>query len=113
MTVQGIGGYFFRAQDPEALARWYADHLGLGPAWQQAAGPTVLQPFRATTDYFPADRQAMLNLRVSDLAALVARLDAAGIAVERKAEWDGEYGKFARIFDPEGNPIELWEPQPD
>jgi predicted enzyme related to lactoylglutathione lyase len=111
----GIGGVFFRARDPAALAAWYAARLGL-PAghdevWMQAAGPTVFAPFRQDSDYFAADRQVMLNLRVDDLTALLAALSAAGIAAETREEWDtGGYGRFARIHDPEGNPIELWEP---
>ena len=72
---------------------------------------TVFAPFKADTDYFPADRQWMLNLRVEQLDALLATLRAAGIAIETKAEWNSpETGQFARIHDPEGNPIELWEP---
>jgi catechol 2,3-dioxygenase-like lactoylglutathione lyase family enzyme len=124
MPVLGIGGLFFRAQNPEALAAWYAEHLGVGPGfgpdgnqtddpfqWQTAAGPVVFAPFQATTDYFAADKQFMLNLRVSELDALVAKLSAAGIGVERRAEWDApETGRFARIHDPEGNAVELWEP---
>lgn len=112
--VTGIGGVFFRARDPAALAAWYKTHLGL-PAghdsiWMQAAGPTVFAPFRQDSDYFPADRQVMLNLRVDDLSALLATLAAEGIPAETRAEWDaGGFGRFARIHDPEGNPIELWE----
>lgn len=112
----GIGGVFFRAKDPEALAAWYLAHLGVGasdgPVWMQAAGPTIFAPFRQDSDYFPADRAFMLNFRVDDLTALMASLQAAGIAVETRVEWDGDgsYGRFARIHDPEGNPIELWEP---
>ena len=114
-NVTGIGGLFFRAKDPKTLAEWYTSHLGISPGaegspWMQAAGPTVFAPFRADTDYFAADRQWMLNLRVDDLPALVAALKAAGIAVETRIEWDGDYGRFARIHDPEGNPVELWEP---
>ncbi len=113
--VTGIGGMFFRALDPAALAAWYRDHLGL-PAgheaiWMQAAGPTVFAPFRQDSDCFAADRQVMLNLRVDDLASLLATLSDAGIAAETREEWDaGGYGRFARIHDPEGNPVELWEP---
>jgi predicted enzyme related to lactoylglutathione lyase len=78
----------------------------------QEAGPTVFSPFKADTDYFAADRQWMLNLRVDDLATLIARLQTAGIAVETRLDWDGDgsYGAFARIHDPEGTPIELWQP---
>ncbi|MEM9196309.1 MAG: VOC family protein [Pseudomonadota bacterium] len=112
--VTGIGGLFFRSQSPQALADWYRDHLGVGmagsPVWPQEAGPTVFMPFPADSDYFAADRQWMLNLRVEGLDALLARLADAGISAERRAEWDGEAGRFARIHDPDGNPIELWEP---
>ena len=111
----GIGGVFFRAKDPAALNAWYASHLGIvagadGDAWMQAAGPTVFAPFKAETDYFPADRQWMINFRIDDLTALIATLRADGITVETRAEWDGEWGRFGRIHDLEGNPIELWEP---
>ena len=111
----GIGGVFFRARDPEGLAAWYAEHLGVQPSaggapWMQEAGYTVFAPFPAETDYFPADRAFMLNFRVDDLDGLLARLRAAGIAAETRAEWDGPHGRFARIHDPEGNPVELWEP---
>ena len=69
----------------------------------------VFSPFKAATDYFAADKQAMINLRVSDLDGLLASLRAAGIAIEREEEMAG-VGRFARIHDPEDNPIELWEP---
>lgn len=111
--VTGIGGLFFRAKDPAALTQWYETHLLPGVAafnWQQDAGQTVFSPFQADTDYFPADRQYMLNLRVEGIDDLIATLRAVGIAVETRAEWDGDYGRFARIHDPEGNPIELWQP---
>jgi predicted enzyme related to lactoylglutathione lyase len=124
MPVLGIGGLFFRARDPEALRAWYSEQLGVGAGfgpegtktddpwqWQTAAGPVVFAPFKATTDYFAADKQWMLNLRVSELDALLTKLTAAGINVERRAEWDApETGRFARIHDPEGNAVELWEP---
>ncbi|WP_309666855.1 VOC family protein [Tabrizicola sp.] len=111
--VTGIGGIFFRATDPKALAVWYATHLGITEGlWSQDAGATVFSPFPAATDYFPTDRQWMLNLRVEGLTGLIAMLQAAGIAVETRPDWDGDgsYGRFARIYDPEGTPIELWEP---
>ena len=115
MGVTGIGGLFFRAKDPHALAAWYAEHLGVGGGemgvWEQQAGPTVFQPFDADTDYFPAEKQWMLNLRVEGLDALKAELAAKGIEVITNPEWDAPgVGRFARIFDPEGNQIELWEP---
>jgi predicted enzyme related to lactoylglutathione lyase len=115
MGVNGIGGFFFRAQDPAALAKWYATHLGVGAGeygvWQPQAGPSVFAPFKADTDYFSADKQWMLNLRVDDLDGLIAGLREAGIEVVTKEEWDMPgLGRFARIHDPEKNPIELWEP---
>jgi predicted enzyme related to lactoylglutathione lyase len=108
----GIGGVFFRAQNTEALAQWYQDNLGIPGFWTQEAGMTVFAPFKADSDYFPADRQWMINLRVDDLDALLAGLRGAGVAIEtRPQEWDSpETGRFARIHDPEGNPVELWEP---
>ncbi|MEL6920743.1 MAG: VOC family protein [Pseudomonadota bacterium] len=111
--VIGIGGVFFRSTDPDALRAWYADHLGVDgiPVWHQDAGYTVFQPHAADTDYFPSDRQWMINFRVKDLNAMIAQLKQADIAVETRVEWDmPEVGRFARIHDPEGNPVELWEP---
>ena len=78
MGVTGIGGFFFRATDPEAMRAWYVAHLGVGSApdgsWETQAGPSVFAPFPADTDYFSADRQWMLNLRVDDLDGLCATL---------------------------------------
>lgn len=117
MSAVGVGGVFFRADDPEALRDWYAKHLGVGGGgafhWMQQAGPTVFMPFPRSTDYFPADRQWMINFRVTALDPLLVALREAGIAVTTDPDWDTpETGKFARIHDPEGNPIELWEPPP-
>jgi len=126
MPVLGMGGYFFRAKDPEALKAWYRDHLGVGGGmgvdangqsnewvWFTQGGPMVFSPFKADSDYFAADKQTMINLRVSNLAELTESLTAAGIEVITKPEWEmPEIGKFARVHDPEGNAIELWEPAP-
>ncbi len=122
MPVLGFGGYFFRAQDPAAVKAWYQQHLGVGGGcgtdeagqsnewlWFQQAGPTVFEPFKQASDYFAADKQAMINLRVSDLDGLLASLRTAGIEITREETMDG-IGRFARIHDPEGNPIELWQP---
>jgi predicted enzyme related to lactoylglutathione lyase len=114
MGVTGIGGFSFRAKDPGALAAWYAEHLGVGGGdygmWDQAAGRTLFTPFDAGTDAFPADKQWMLNFRVEGLDELKAALAARGIEVITNPEWDAPgVGRFARIFDPEGNQIELWE----
>jgi glyoxylase I family protein len=113
--VVGIGGVFFRAADPAVLAAWYEKNLGIDDlhksVWQQEAGATIFGPFSQDTEYFGrAEQQWMINFRVDDLDALVAKLAADGIAVETRAEWDSEVGRFARIYDPEGNPVELWEP---
>lgn len=127
MGVVGIGGLFFRSKDPETLSDWYAKNLGVGPGfgpdgaqtdepwtWRTSAGPIVFAPFPETTDYFPATKAYMLNLRVVGLDDLVAALRANGVEVEQRAEWNSpETGQFARLHDPEGNPIELWEPPRD
>jgi predicted enzyme related to lactoylglutathione lyase len=118
MAVTGIGGLFFRARDPQALATWYRTHFGLTSpdeaVWHQKAGPTVFAPFEADTDYFAADKQFMINLRVDDLDTLITDLRRAGIEVLTDPSWDTpETGRFARVYDPEGNAIELWQPPAD
>lgn len=112
--VLGIGGLFFRSRNPKQMAKWYTDNLGidiLDGIWHQEEGPTVLTPFKDDTDYFGRDdQQWMINFRVADLDRMIDQLQSNGISVETKAEWDSEIGRFARVYDPEGNPIELWEP---
>jgi glyoxylase I family protein len=117
-TVTGIGGFFFRARDPKALGQWYQEHLGVtvipksanDSAWKQQAGPTAFAPFPETTKYFGDEtKQWMLNFRVSDLDKMAAQLEAAGITVKVDPTTYPN-GRFARIHDPEGNPIELWQP---
>ena len=113
----GVSGVFFRAKDPKALAAWYETHLGINPAptdmetppWISEGGVTVFAPFSEDTDYFAADKSFMLNFRVDDLEALIANLTAAGIEVKNDQTMDG-LGRFVHIEDPEGTPIELWEP---
>lgn len=113
--VTGIGGLFFRAHDPDALAAWYAAALGIpssasGTVWEQAAGPTVFAPFPADTDYFGRDdQQTMLNFRVSDLDAMLAQLRAASASVDDEVV-EESYGRFAHASDPEGHRFELWQP---
>lgn len=115
--VDGIGGLFFRAKDPTKLAGWYLEHLGIdlvpqdadSSPWLQQPGPTIFAPFANDTDYFAADRQFMINFRVSDLAAMVSQLETAGIEISHQSSMEG-VGQFARIHDPEGNPVELWQP---
>ena len=127
MPAIGMGGYFFRAKDPAGIKAWYKQHLGVGGGcgtdekgesnewvWFTQGGPMVFEPFKQDSDYFSADKQAMINLRVTDLDGLLASLRDAGIEVETREEWDAMgLGRFARIHDPEGNPIELWEPKAD
>lgn len=124
MPVIGMGGYFFRAKDPAGLKAWYREHLGVGGGcgtdekgesnewvWFTQGGPIVFEPFKQDSDYFPAEKTAMVNLRVTDIDGLLAGLRDAGIEIITKEEWDSMgIGRFARIHDPEGNPIELWEP---
>jgi predicted enzyme related to lactoylglutathione lyase len=116
--VLGIGGFFFRSADPAALARWYEANLGIDPIpsdyetmpWVQEAGPTAFAPFSADTEYFGRAEQAfMLNFRVRDLDAMVAQLRVAGAEVTVDPERYPN-GRFARTHDPDGNPIELWQP---
>jgi predicted enzyme related to lactoylglutathione lyase len=120
--VTGIGGIFFKAKNPAALKAWYEKNLGMRMVqsgtnfeWHQGTdstkkGFTIWAPFRETTKYFqPSDKQFMINYRVEQLDALLARLKASGIlptdTVERVS-----YGAFVHLMDPEGNKIELWEP---
>ena len=118
MAVTGVGGIFFRAGNPDALREWYRTHLGVVPEgwtpWEQAAGPTLIMPFASNTGYWPEGKQWMVNFRVTELDELIAKLRQAGLAVVTDPAWNTpETGRFARIYDPEDNPIELWEPPLD
>lgn len=115
--VLGIGGLFFRSKDPGTLAQWYADVLGISPvpqdydtpAWRAGGGTTVFAPFAQDTDYFARpDQQWMVNFRVADLDAMIRQIEQSGTSVT--IEGDFPNGRFARLTDPEGNPIQLWEP---
>ncbi|MCK0166048.1 VOC family protein [Jannaschia sp. S6380] len=111
--VEGIGGVFIRARDPDALGAWYERHLGIAAEhghWSQAGGTTIFAAFPETSDYFDADRRWMINFRVPDLDRMIAQLEGAGIAVTTDPDWNSDVGRFARIHDPEGNPVELWQP---
>lgn len=113
--VLGIGGYFLRATDPEALGAWYRDFLGLDAdehgLWRQEAGPTVFATFQSGTGYFgsPAQR-TMLDFRVRDLDAMLAQLRAMGADVADEVQDMAGVGRFGWVTDPEGNRIELWQP---
>jgi predicted enzyme related to lactoylglutathione lyase len=114
----GVGGVFFKTKDPKAQAAWYAEHLGVpksehgyllfdGP---ESMGTTLFTPFAADTKYFgDGPQQFMLNFRVDDLDALLEKLTAAGVRIDPKRQDEG-YGRFAWIWDPEDNRIELWQP---
>jgi predicted enzyme related to lactoylglutathione lyase len=116
--VTGIGGFFFRAHDPKTLMQWYQDHLGISVVpqsagaqpWNQQAGATAFQPFPEKTTYFgDMTKQWMLNFRVNDLDKMVRQLEAAGIEVKvDPATYPN--GRFASLHDPEGNPLQLWQP---
>ncbi len=118
--VQGIGGVFFKAEDPPALSRWYAEHLGvMAPpqsydeaVWEQEQGPTVFAPFGAEQWDSPhlGPSGWGINFRVADLDGMVEQLRAAGLAVEVDPEAYPN-GRFAHLADPEGNPVQLWEPE--
>lgn len=117
VKVLGIGGVFFRSDNPAALADWYQTHLGINltptspdeTPWRTEAGVTVFAPFSKDTDYFARDKMFMLNFRVAEINAAVADLARCGIASSPITEMEG-IGRFVHIHDPEGNPIELWEP---
>jgi predicted enzyme related to lactoylglutathione lyase len=114
--VQGIGGVFFRARDPDALRDWYARHLGIemedyGTTFIARAGDqTVWAPFAADTQYFGrTEQQLMVNFRVRDLDAMLAQLRAAGVEVDEHVH-EIDFGRFGWAVDAEGNRFELWEP---
>ena len=120
--VTGIGGIFFKCKDPAKLKEWYSSYLGfnINPygavfEWRQGAdssqkGFSQWSPFKETTTYFaPSTKEFMINYRVGDLDKLVADLKMHGVTITDTIE-TYDYGKFVHIMDPEGNKIELWEP---
>jgi predicted enzyme related to lactoylglutathione lyase len=122
--VTGIGGIFFKADNPEKLYQWYEKHLGITRAadgsgatfeWRDAQdveqkGMTIWSIFPRDTKYLGSSNSAfMINYRVDDLDALLKTLQKEGVDIDPHRE-DYEYGRFAWITDPEGRRIELWEP---
>jgi catechol 2,3-dioxygenase-like lactoylglutathione lyase family enzyme len=113
--VTGLGGLFYKVEDTERTARWYMEVLGLSGEWgimfpfaAEPGGYSLLSPFKAETDYFaPSAKDFMVNLRVDDLEAFVAELEAKG--VEILGRQDEEYGRFAWILDCDGLKVELWQ----
>ncbi len=120
--VTGIGGVFFKAEDPDGLRDWYVEHLGLPLdddgyvviRWGgEVAGSTVWSPFGSETTAFdwPAEKQWLVNYRVDDLDEILGRLRAAGVVVSDDTFSDVN-GRFGHCWDPEGNRIQLWQPNP-
>lgn len=123
--VTGIGGIFFKANDPVALRAWYQKHLGLDVlewggvvfSWadadgKPATGTTIWSVGEASGQHFaPSTASFMINYRVADLHALMRALREEGCNVLDKID-ESEYGKFGWVIDPEGNKVELWEPPP-
>ena len=117
--VLGIGGVFFRSDDPEGLGDWYKRWLGVpvehpwGASFQPADLPGkslgVWAPFERDTEYFAPEKSFMFNLVVDDLDGALAQVKEGGAEVVEKIE-EMEYGRFGWFFDPEGNKVELWEP---
>jgi predicted enzyme related to lactoylglutathione lyase len=120
--VTGIGGIFFKAEQPEALRAWYQEHLGIPNDkhgamfwWREDEHPdrrgmTIWSIFDRESSYFdPSAAPFMINYRVDDLDALLEQLRDEGVTIDPKRE-NFEYGRFAWIIDPAGNRIELWEP---
>jgi glyoxylase I family protein len=116
--VTGIGGFFFRARDPDALARWYDERLGVTPIpraygeepWRQQEGETAFAPFPQDSYMIgPPERTWMINFRVRDLDAIVEQLRRAGARVDVDPTRYPN-GRFAEVRDPEGNGVQLWQP---
>ncbi len=117
--VNGIGGVFFRSKSPKALAEWYEKNLGIDisqrtwvqQTWVQQSGQTVFALFDEDSECFGRlNQQWMICFRVADLQLIIDQLRSNGIDATQKEEWNSEVGIFARIHDPDGNPIELWQP---
>jgi predicted enzyme related to lactoylglutathione lyase len=119
--ITGVGGVFFKAKNPKALASWYHDVLGLSlEVWGGAKlgydapnhPPALIwNAFPATTKYFaPSTGEFMINYAVDDMEAILARVQAKGVAILKRVD-DDPNGRFAWILDPEGHKIELWEPK--
>jgi predicted enzyme related to lactoylglutathione lyase len=114
--VTGIGGVFFRARDPGALAAWYEEHLGVPRHDEETyaifaeSRNSVWAAFADDTDYWPAAKQGMVNYTVEDLDAMREQLRAAGVEVDDATHEIDGIGRFGWAVDPEGNRFELWEP---
>ena len=116
-SITGFGGTFLRANDPKALYQWYERHLGLVKSEGGFSFPAPTQHaqvvfcfFKQEDAYFPPAQKAMINLQVDDLDGVLDRLIADGVTVDPKHE-SYDFGKFGWVTDPEGNRVELWQPE--
>jgi catechol 2,3-dioxygenase-like lactoylglutathione lyase family enzyme len=119
--IVGIGGVFFKSANRDQMREWYSKHLGLADKgggvmlpWREHDDPqkehvTVWTIFPDSTDYFPATQPFMVNYIVDDLDALLDRLRQDGVKIDAK-RMNESYGRFAWIYDLDGNKIELWQP---
>jgi predicted enzyme related to lactoylglutathione lyase len=119
--IIGLGGVFFKSANRNQMRDWYSKHLGITDKgsgamlpWREHDDPqkehvTVWTVFANTTDYIPATQPFMFNYIVDDMDALLARLKAEGVKIDDK-RMDESYGRFAWIYDEDGNKIELWQP---
>ena len=119
--ILGIGGVFFKSADRDRMRTWYSEHLGLADKgggmmlpWREHDDPqkehvTVWTVFSASTDYIPAAQPFMINYIVDDMDALLDRLKQEGVKIDAK-RMNESYGRFAWIYDLDGNKIELWQP---
>lgn len=119
--ITGIGGIFFKAEDPKKLMDWYGKHLGFEVSdygssfhWMDmdhVPAQTAWNPFKKDTTYFsPSEKPYMFNYRVENLEELLKVLKEEGVTIVGEMQ-EYPYGKFGWIMDPEGNKIELWEPK--
>jgi len=115
--VLGLGGVFFKARQPEKLAEWYRQHLGIDVSKESGVsvfgptGDTVWAPFPQSSDYFGSGKPFMINYRVASVDKMLQQLRDAGVKVDEKVE-QSEFGKFGWATDIDGNRFELWEPPP-
>ena len=121
--ILGIGGIFFKSANRDQMREWYSKHLGLADKghgamlpWREHDDPqkdhvTVWSVFPASTDYFAPNQPFMVNYIVDDMDALLDRLKQEGVKIDPK-RMDESYGRFAWIYDLDGNKIELWQPLP-
>ncbi|MCW8876854.1 MAG: VOC family protein [Kangiellaceae bacterium] len=118
--VVGLGGVFFKSEDPQKLADWYQQWLQMDLTFPNGAtftpeavprnGYQVWGPFAKDTEYFnPSKQDFMINLMVDDLDAMLEQLKPSGCQIMDDTE-KSEFGYFGWFIDPDGNKVELWQP---